>query len=56
MNEVYEVKLQAATLSIFNQNKLQISESTTPRQVSRSSPQFNDFIRKLNFMLFYFNL
>lgn len=34
MNEVYEVKLQAASLSIFNQNKLQISESTTPRQVS----------------------
>jgi hypothetical protein len=42
MNEVYEVKLQAATLSIFNQNKLQISESTTPRQVS--SPQYNNFI------------
>jgi hypothetical protein len=34
MNEIYEVKLQAATLSIYNQNKLQISESTIPRKVS----------------------
>lgn len=33
MGEIYEVKLQAATFSIFNQNKLQIGESTTPRKV-----------------------
>ena len=34
MNEMYEVKLQAASLSIFSPNKLQISEATSPKQVS----------------------
>lgn len=34
MNEVYEVKVQAASLSIFNPTKLQIGESMTPKNVS----------------------
>lgn len=34
MNEVYEVKVQAASLSIFNPPKLQIGESMKPRMVN----------------------
>lgn len=34
VNDIYEVKLQAASLSIFNPHKLQIGEATSPRQVS----------------------
>lgn len=33
MNEIYEVKVQAASLSIFNPTKLQIGESMIPRKV-----------------------
>lgn len=34
MNEIYEVKVQAASLSIFNPPKLQIGESMPPKPVS----------------------
>lgn len=34
MNEVYEVKVQAASLSIFNPTKLQIGDSMLPKTVS----------------------
>lgn len=37
MNEIYEVKVQAASLSIFNPTKLQIGESMPPKTVSHLS-------------------
>lgn len=46
MNEIYEVKVQAASLSIFNPTKLQIGESMPPKTVSNSrilTSTFDDY-------------
>lgn len=51
MNEVYEVKVQAASLSIFNPPKLQIGESMTPKTVSRPTTIIVHFSHEFLFSL-----